>query len=426
MRKSRTLYERAVEIVRRLSDSGHKAYFAGGSVRDQIRGKVPTDYDIATSARPEEVRALFPEAIPVGVAFGVVLVPLGRLTPGGKKEQVEIATFRSDGIYLDGRHPESVIFSNEKEDANRRDFTINGMFFDPLEKRLIDYVGGKEDLASGIIRTIGDPELRFKEDFLRMLRAVRFAAQFSFEIESRTFEVIRKRAGSIRNISGERIRDEMGKILLGPSPERGIALLEESGILGIIFPELKSLHKGSLIPHALKCFHVLNRPSFELGLALLVLGTGDLEKVRDICGRLKLSNLQIDKVTSMMRDFPLFQKILEMDTPTLKRFLRSDHMNDLLSLYRADCLASGMSLEKWEYAVQKRKGFKPDELFPPTLLNGDDLIRLGYSPGPRFKKILYDLETRQLNGKIRTVAEAEAVVLNENPEKNGHSRKIKV
>jgi tRNA nucleotidyltransferase/poly(A) polymerase len=424
--KSKPLYDRAVQIVNKLRSAGYQAYFAGGSVRDQIRGVPPTDYDIATSAKPEDVLSLFPQAIPVGVAFGVVLIPVGRLFPGGEKTHIEIATFRSDGVYRDGRHPESVIFSNEKEDALRRDFTINGMFFDPSEKRIIDYVGGREDLKAGLIRTIGDPELRFKEDYLRIIRAVRFAAQFSFRIEPGTYAVIQKMADSVRGVSQERIRDELEKILTGANPAGGLILLEESGILKIILPEIILGEGAARFSPILKCFGFMIRPSFELAMSTLLYQIEDSAVVHGICSRLKLSNAQTDRIISIVRDFPLFQGILKMGEAELKRFLRVDYLKELLELYHAAKLAFGESLTGWEFCVQKLETFRPEDLFPPALLSGDDLIKMGYSPGPLFKKILYDLEGLQLEGKIKTVEEAKARILKEYPEKNENKRKIKI
>ncbi|MFI5304007.1 MAG: CCA tRNA nucleotidyltransferase [Nitrospiria bacterium] len=409
--RTKPLYEQVIQIVQTLRNAGYKAYFAGGAVRDQIRGIIPTDYDIATSAKPNEVLALFPQAIPVGVAFGVVLVPLSKSYPKGKRDQVEIATFRSDGFYRDGRHPESVLFSEEKEDALRRDFTINGMFFDPLENKLIDYVGGKEDLKARVIRTIGDPEHRFKEDSLRIIRAVRFAAQFSFQIESRTLEMIGRMAESIRNVSWERIRDELGKIITGPDPVRGLNLLEESGILKVILPELIPLNESSLLHKTIACFNHIKGPSLELAFAILLHRIEDSHLINSICDRLKLSRAQSDKVKSMIGDLPKFTENRNKGEAQSKRFVRQSYFEDLLELYRVDSLASGETLMEWEYWVQKLQSFKPEDLFPPVLLSGNDLIKMGYHPGPLFKKMLYNLEDLQLEGKIKTLEEAKEQII---------------
>ncbi|MHB8482873.1 MAG: CCA tRNA nucleotidyltransferase [Nitrospiria bacterium] len=419
--KTRHLYAQAVQIVGKLRKAGYQAYFAGGAVRDQIRGDVPNDYDIVTSARPKEVLFLFPQAVPVGVAFGVVLVPFGKGEKGGFKETIEIATFRSDGVYLDGRHPQTVTFSDEKEDAFRRDFTINGMFFDPIGKRVIDYVGGREDLENKIIRTIGDPEKRFQEDYLRLLRAVRFSAQFSFQIEQKTYETIRKMGELIQKVSAERIRGELEKILIGPDPVRGLTLLDQTGMMKAILPEvgkLKEFQKQgggeSVWSHTLKLFEFISNRTFELAMGILFHDV-EAQTAASVCRRLKLSNHQSEKVTLLVRDFLLFQEVPGMNQARFKRFLRLPYFGELLELYRADSMALGREPELWEFCVKKLREFTADELFPPAVLSGDGLIEMGYFPGPLFKQILHDLEDSQLEGKIKTREEAYAWVIKTYP-----------
>ncbi|MBI1819707.1 MAG: CCA tRNA nucleotidyltransferase [Nitrospirae bacterium] len=418
----RTLRDKAVSIVRKLRTAGYQAYFAGGVARDHIRGVPPADYDIATSAKPDEVLSLFPRAIPVGVSFGVVLVPLGKGTNQENEENVEIATFRSDGVYLDGRHPQSVTFSGEKEDALRRDFTINGIYFDPLEDKVIDYVGGREDLNRKIIRTIGDPEKRFNEDYLRLIRAVRFSAQLSFQIEPVTWQAIQKMAGFIQKVSGERIREELAKILTGPDPARGLTLLSDTGILEVILPEAAGLKRVGLtkakgenaLGHAIRSFHFALGPSFELAMGILLAGAGP-EVASKACLRLKCSNHQIGRIVSLVKDLPDFSRIPQMKEADLKRFMRQAHFGELLELYRAGCLAAGRGLALWEFCSEKLKSYDPADLFPPPLISGNTLIEMGYRPGPRFKKILHALEALQLEKKIRTFDEARAWVLQSYP-----------
>ncbi len=428
-----TLRDKAVSIVKKLQTAGYQAYFAGGVARDHIRGVPPADYDIATSAKPDEVLSLFPGAIPVGVSFGVVLVPLGKGTNQENEEKVEIATFRSDGVYLDGRHPQSVTFSGEKEDALRRDFTINGIYFDPLEDKIIDYVGGREDLNRKIIRTIGDPEERFKEDYLRLIRAVRFSAQLSFQIEPVTYQAIQKMAAFIKKVSGERIREELTKILTGPDPAGGLALLRDTGILEVILPEAAGLIRSldrpihgsermglaeakgeNALDHAINTFHFASRPSFELAMGILLAGAGP-EVALKACLRLKCSNHQIDRIVLLVKDLPELSRIPQMKEADLIRFMRQAHFQELLELYRADCLAAGRGLELWEFCSKKLKSSDQADLFPPPMISGNTLIEMGYRPGPEFKQILYALEALQLEKKIRTFDEARAWVLQSYP-----------
>ncbi|HTN42961.1 MAG TPA: CCA tRNA nucleotidyltransferase [Nitrospiria bacterium] len=420
--------EKAVEIVKVLREAGFRAYWAGGSVRDLVMGHEPQDYDVATDARPEQVMELFPRTVPVGVSFGVVKVIENGF-------EFEVTTFRSDGRYIDGRHPAEVHYSDDREDAARRDFTINGMFYDPLKKEIIDYVEGRRDIAGGVIRAIGDPHERFEEDKLRLMRAVRFAARFGYVIEPKTEAALRDLAGQIQQISAERIRDELKKILTGPSPSDGISLLIETGLLKKILPEVlamagveqpKEFHpEGDVLTHTLLLLKNLDHPSFELALAALLhdVGKPATFSIRDrirfdnhcevgarmteaVCGRLRLSNEQTERVTDLVRDHLRFKDVRQMRESTLKRFLRQPYFSDHLELHRLDCLASHGDLTNWEFCKKKLAELGPEEIRPKRLLTGDDLIAKGYRPGPLFSKILTQLEDAQLEGTIKTRDEA--------------------
>jgi len=422
----RTPRDRAGEIVTRLKQAGFIAYFAGGSVRDQLRGTAPDDYDIATSARPREILKLFPQAVPVGVSFGVVLVPFPPAKPGGKKVEIEVATFRSDGTYRDGRHPDSVCFTDEKEDARRRDFTINGMFYDPVEGRVIDYVGGENDLREGIIRTIGDPALRFGEDYLRMIRAVRFASRLGFQIEPQTTAALTKLASHIVKISAERVRDEFLKILTGPDPFRGLTLLENCGLLRYILPESSQMAPGGPLRANIDSFRYVKDASPELAFAILLNRTGGKDRVAEICRRFRLSNRQVEQVISRVADVERIREIRNRSVAELKRLIRLPHYRDLLEMVHAECQATGRSLADWEYGRMKEEAYGADELHPPELLSGGDLIAMGYSPGPRFREILTQIETGQLEGKIRTPGEARTFVIAHFPAETGSGRKLTI
>lgn len=433
------LQDSAVEIVKILRRAGFLAYWAGGCVRDLVMGLEPQDYDVATDARSEEVIRLFPKTIPVGVSFGVVKVRI-------EEDEFEVATFRSDGQYLDGRHPVHVHFSGEREDAARRDFTINGMFYDPVKSEIIDYVGGQRDIKAGVIRAIGIPRERFEEDKLRLMRAVRFAARFRYSIEPQTDEAIRALAGEIRQISAERVRDELKKMLTGPDPASSVALLHKTGLLEAILPEVaamagveqpKEFHpEGDVLTHTLLLLEKLNGPSFELALAGLLHDIGkpptfsppkadrDLPdrqvgrirfdghcevgaRMAEAIGRrLRLSSEQTELVVELVRDHLRFKDVQQMRESTLKRFLRRPSFPDHLKLHRADCLASHGDLTLWEFCKRKQAEIGPDEMRPKKLLTGDDLIRMGYSPGPIFSEILTRAEDAQLEGRIRTKEDA--------------------
>src|SRR3989304_3313080 len=359
--------DRAVEMVKALREAGFRAYWAGGCVRDLVMGHEPQDYDVATDARPEQVMKLFPKTVPVGVSFGVVKVLLGN-------DEFEVATFRSDGRYLDGRHPVEVHFAGEKEDAQRRDFTLNGMFYDPVKEQVIDHVGGQRDIKAGIIRTIGSPLDRFSEDKLRLLRAVRFSARFGYTIEPQTGVAIRDLAAQITQVSAERIRDEMEKMLTGPHPAGSIRLLHQTGLLKVVLPEAaamegveqpKEFHpEGDVLTHTLLMLDQMTRPvsdspslSFELALGVLLHDVGkpptftppktDRDRIRfdnhcevgarmaeAVGQRLRLSNKQLEIVIGLVRDHLKFKDVKQMRESTLKRFLRKPPFAGHLELHR--------------------------------------------------------------------------------------------
>lgn len=420
--------EKAIEIIRILREAGFRAYWAGGSVRDLVMGHEPQDYDVATDARPEQVMKLFPKTVPVGVSFGVVKVIENEF-------EFEVTTFRSDGRYIDGRHPAEVHYSDDREDAARRDFTINGMFYDPLKKEIIDYVEGRRDIAAGVIRAIGDPHERFEEDKLRLMRAIRFSARFGYGIEPRTEAALRDLAGQIQQISAERIRDELKKILTGPNPSAGVSLLIKTGLMKTIMPEVmamdgveqpKEFHpEGDVLTHTMLLLKNLDHPSFELALAALLhdVGKPPTFSIRDrirfdnhcevgagmteaICGRLRLSNEQTERVADLVRDHLRFKDVQQMRESTLKRFLRQPSFSDHLELHRLDCLASHGDLTNWEFCKKKLAELGPEEIRPKRLLTGDDLIAMGYRPGPLFTKILTQLEDAQLEGSLKSRDEA--------------------
>ncbi len=415
-------------IVQTLRRQGYTAYFAGGCVRDRLLGLQAKDFDIATDARTAEVQALFPHTIPVGAQFGVSLVVLDDMP-------YEVATFRADGAYLDGRHPVAVRFSDAREDALRRDFTINGMFFDPVTDAVIDYVGGQADLTNHIIRAIGDPPARFHEDRVRLLRAVRLAARLGFAIEPETWRAVRRLAPTLTEMAWERIGDEVVKILTEGSAQPGMALLAESGLLEIILPEIMALRgvaqspdfhpEGDVFVHTLLVLHHLDgmeQPSETLALGALlhdvakpvcrgqkgerVTFYGHCEQgadmAVDICQRLKRSRPTWERVAFLVKNHLRLLDAPRMRPAKLKRFLRLDGMEELLALARLDALASNGNLEAYTFCRQKLSALGPEELRPPRLLSGRDLIQLGFQPGPQFSTILDALEEAQLEGRLLT------------------------
>ena len=425
-------------LVDRLRAAGHIAYFAGGCVRDLVRGQTPKDIDIATDARPKEVQELFRRTYAVGAHFGVIVVLEGDW-------QFEVATFRSDGAYLDGRHPVAVNFSSPEEDARRRDFTINGMFFDPPNEEVIDFVGGRADLASRLVRAIGDPAQRFAEDRLRLLRAVRFATVLEFEIEPATWHAIVRAADTINAISAERTRDELVRIFLSPHRVRGWDLLDTSGLMKAILPEVDALKgcaqppqfhpEGDVFQHTRLMLELLpTEVSLPLVLSVLLHDIGkpatasvdESGRIRfnghDKLGatmtealmhRLRFSRAEIEATVEAVDQHMVFKDVPNMRVARLKRFMARPHFADELELHRVDCLGSHGMLDNYEFLKKKSEEFANEPIIPPPLVRGDDLIALGMKPGPQFGEILEAIETRQLEGTLRDREEALAWVRKE-------------
>ncbi len=414
----------AKEIIRVLHARGHQAYLVGGCVRDRLLGIIPKDYDVSTDATPDLLTAYFPRAERVGAHFGVILVTQG------DGVQVEVATFRSEGLYTDGRHPHEVRFEMDPAiDAQRRDFTINGLMEDVIAGQILDFVGGRLDLERRTIRAIGDARQRFLEDHLRMLRAVRFAARLNFAIEPATLAAIRHDAHCISKISPERIRDELARILTEGGARRGFELLDESGLLAHLLPEVKAFQgveqppefhpEGDVWNHVLMMLQELHDPTLTLALAVLLHDVGKpatfriAERIRfdghaevgalmaaQILSRLKLPNEDADRITSMVANHMRFKDVRQMRLSTLKRFLRLPYFNEHLELHRLDCLASNKRTDSYEYVRAKLAEFAQEELRPPRLITGRDLIQAGYKPGPKFGHALETVETAQLEGEI--------------------------
>ena len=421
----------ARKIVHRLREAGHQAFFAGGCVRDSLMGKTPHDFDIATSARPEEVQALFPRTIPVGAQFGVVLVV-------EEGHDYQVATFRSDGTYLDGRHPRSVSFTSPEGDAKRRDFTINGLFYDPIEEKVLDFVGGREDLESRTLRAIGNPAERFAEDKLRLLRAVRLATVLDFTIEADTWNALCAGATTIHDVSAERVRDELVKIFTAPQRLRGFDLLDASGLMEEILPEILRLKgceqppdfhpEGDVFIHTRLMLSLLPaEASVPLVLATLFHDLGkpatmerdhtgrirfnghesiSAQMTEKIMRRLRFSNEEIEATTPMVQNHMVFKDVQNMRVSRLKRFLARLTFEDELELHRVDCLASHGNLDNYEFLKRRREELANEPLIPPPLLTGHDLIALGWKPGPKFKTVLDAVQVRQLEGILRTRRQA--------------------
>ncbi len=428
----------AVEILRRLVGAGFEAYLVGGCVRDLVMGREPKDFDIATNARPDQVVGLFPESLTVGAQFGVVIVPR-------EVGNVEVATYRSDGRYADGRHPEEVRFASSAEaDVRRRDFTINGLLLDPLSDRVLDYVGGQADIRARRVRTIGDPVERFNEDRLRMLRAVRFAARLRFTLEAAVRDAIRTQAPEIHQVSAERVRDEILKILTEGNARRGFELLDETGLLAHVLPEVQRMQgvaqppefhpEGDVWVHTLMMLEGLRNPSPTLAMGVLLHDVGKpptftvRERIRfdnhmevgarmaqEICGRLRLSARDTERVAELVGHHLRFKDFPQMRRSTQLRFLRLENFREHLELHRLDCLASHGDLTNYELARRLLAETPPEEIKPAPLLRGNDLIARGYTPGPLFKKILQFVEDAQLEGKIHTPGDALRLVAEEFP-----------
>lgn len=425
-------YTLALRVVKDLRRQKFEAYLAGGCVRDRLRDVTPKDYDVATNARPEAVQKLFPRHVAVGKAFGVIVVIDG-------DSRVEVTTFRAEGPYADGRHPDAVTFSDLDTDVRRRDFTINGMMEDPEGGRVIDLVGGREDLRAKRIRTIGDPAERFAEDRLRMLRAVRFACELGFAIDPATADAVRALAPTVTQVSAERIREELKRILLSPERDGGLDLLLRLGLLRAILPEVAAMEgvpqppeyhpEGDVFVHTKLCLRHLARPTWELALGALLHDVGkpptmtredrirfnDHDRVgvelgRAICDRLKLSNEEKERVLWLVGKHMVFKDVRQMRPSSLKRLLRHPHFGDLLEMHRADRMASRADLANYEFCRAKLKEFTMDDLKPKPLVSGEDLLALGLRPGPLVGELLRQIEEAQLDGKVKSKEEAMAFV----------------
>jgi len=422
--------ELARKVCRILRDAGHQAYLVGGCVRDLLLGREPGDYDVATDARPERVQELFPRSVGVGAAFGVILVV-------ENSAEVEVATFRSDVGYSDGRHPDRVEYSaSPEEDVQRRDFTINGLLMDPRTGDVLDFVGGREDLRAGVVRAIGEPQRRFSEDKLRMVRAVRFAARFGYQIELGTFAAIRELAPQIVHVSAERLRDELTRLLTEGAARRAFELLDEAGLLEALLPEVARMKgvpqppefhpEGDVWIHTRLMLERLPAgcsTTLAWGVLLHDVGkpptfapaSGPGTRIRfdqhvevgtrmaqEICRRLRFSNKETEQIMSLVANHLRFKDVFQMRPSTLKRFVRLPQFAEHLELHRLDCLASHGNLDSYERVRRFLAETTPEEVRPPRLVTGDDLKALGLRPGPLFRRLLGAVEDAQLDGEIHT------------------------
>ncbi len=428
--------ERALEIARRLREARFRALFNGGCVRDQLLGVRAKDYDIATDARPEQVTALFPNALQVGAQFGVVFVP------EENSRGIEVATFRADGDYLDGRRPESVSYTDDPAiDARRRDFTINGMFLDPKSGAILDFVGGRDDLRDKIVRAIGDPERRFAEDKLRLLRAVRFAARLGFTIEPATLAAVRRRHSEISEVSAERVRDELTKMLTENHARAAFELLESTGLLEDTLPEIAAMRgveqppqfhpEGDVWTHTLMMLEGLRDASPTLAWGVLLHDVGKPptftppqyagDRIRfnthdtvgarmaeAICDRLRFSRRDTERIVALVENHMRFKDVRDMRESKLKRFLRTDGFDEHMALHRLDCGSSHGDLSAYRYVEEKLAELTVEQVSPPPLVTGDDLIEMGYRPGKEFREMLQAVEDAQLEGAVHTNADARA------------------
>ncbi len=435
--------EFAAQIVRTLRNAGHQAYLVGGCVRDLLLGLEPADYDVNTDATPGEVMRIFPETYAVGAQFGVVLVPVR----DAADSTVEVATFRSDIGYSDGRHPDQVRFSSSaREDVERRDFTINGLLLDPIKEEVLDFVGGRQDLGAKIIRTIGRPELRFTEDKLRMLRAVRFAARLGYAIEPETLAAIQELAGAIHQVSRERVRDELTKMLTEGHARQAFLLLDETGLLGEILPEISAMKgvqqppefhpEGDVFVHTLLLLQELPHPcppTLAWGALLHDVGKPPTFRVapdrirfdnhvgvgvkmaEEICRRLRFSNHATEQILALVDNHMRFAHVPQMKDSTFKKFVRMPHFEEHMELHRLDCRASHRDLTSYNFTRTRIAAIPPDAIRPAPLISGDDLIAAGYAPGPGFKKILSLVEDAQLEGRLQSKDSAMDYVRREFP-----------
>jgi len=454
-------------IVQNLRQRGYQAFLVGGCVRDLLLGREPKDYDVATNATPEQVMTIFPETYAVGAQFGVVLVPMpeplaerdvasnvftensDRVDVGASTHAhaVEVATFRSDIGYSDGRHPDEVRFSQDpREDVARRDFTINGMLLDPVSREVLDFVGGRKDLEAKIVRAIGDPERRFAEDKLRMLRAVRFAARFEYVIEPGTFAAVQKLAGEISAVSRERVRDELTRMLTEGHARRAFLLLDESGLLREVLPEISAMKgvqqppqfhpEGDVFVHTLLLLENLPYPcSPALAWGALLHDVGKpptfrvapdrirfdghvevgVKMAEEICKRLRFSGDDVGQVLALVDHHMRFGQATCMSESTLKKFLRLPRFDQHLALHRADSLASHGKLGTYEFVKEKLAAIPPEKMRPVPLVSGDDLIAAGHVPGPKFREILEAVEDAQLEGRLGSKESALEFVRREFP-----------
>src|SRR3989454_9295727 len=426
------LKDSAVSIVRSLQESGYQAYFVGGCVRDMILGREPADHDVATDATPDQVMRIFPETYAVRAKFGVVLVPAPSHN-ANENEVVEVATFRSDIGYSDGRHPDQVRYSKDpREDVERRDFTVNGLLLDPIKDEVLDFVGGRKDLDAGIIRAIGEPERRFAEDKLRMLRAVRFAARFGYTIEPVTFAAIQKLAPQIHQVSRERVRDELTKMLTEGHARNAFLLLDQTGLLREVLPEISAMKgieqppqfhpEGDVFVHTLLLLDKLPQPcppTLAWGALLHDVGKPATFRVapdrirfdghvvvgvkmaEEICRRLRFSNDDTEQILALVENHMRFAHAMRMNESTFKKFVRLPRFEEHLELHRIDCQASHGDLTSYEFTRKKIAALPPEAIRPAPLLTGEDLIAAGYNPGPRFKEILSAVEDAQLEGRLQ-------------------------
>ena len=430
--------ELAEKICGVLRDAGHQAYLVGGCVRDLVLGREPADYDVATDALPERVQQLFPDSIAVGAQFGVIIVAEGSV-------QVEVATFRSDVGYSDGRHPDRVTYARSpEEDVRRRDFTINGLLLDPRTGEVLDFVGGRDDLRAGLLRAIGEPGLRFREDKLRMVRAVRFAARLDYAIEPATLAALRRLAPQLTQVSAERLRDELTKLLTEGAARRGFELLDETGLLNIVLPEAAKMKgveqppqfhpEGDVWIHTRLMLEKLaagSSPTLAWGVLLHDVGkpptftpaasTGDrirfdehveigTRMAEEICRRLRFSNDDTQQVAALVANHLRFKDVFEMRPSTLKRFVRLPRFEEHLELHRLDCLASHGMLDAYQFVQRFLEETPPAQVRPARLVSGDDLKQMGFAPGPQFREILRAVEDAQLDGRLASRAEALAFI----------------
>ena len=436
--------EAATAVVRTLRDKGFQAYLVGGCVRDLILGREPADYDVSTDATPEQVMRIFPETYAVGAQFGVVLVPVESVsqrevgTAHDSGKAIEVATFRCDIGYADGRHPDQVRYTKDaREDVQRRDFTINGLLYDPIKDEFLDYVGGRRDLEARIIRTIGDPKLRFAEDKLRMLRAVRFAARFEYQIDEQTFQAIRSMAHLIHQVSCERIREELTKMLTEGRARRAFELLDESGLLHEVLPEIEKMKgveqppqfhpEGDVWVHTLMLLEKLPQAvSRTLAWGALLHDVGKpptfrvapdrirfdghvevgVRMAQEICRRLRFSNEDTEQILSLVANHMRFADAQRMKESTLKRFMRLPRFDEQLELHRIDCESSNGELGNYRFLREKLESTPDEEFRPAPLVTGRDLIDAGYQPGPQFKEILSTVEDCQLEGRLTSKEQA--------------------